>query len=84
MPNMKPVSLRVQKLQQMLKLKTLGENYEKSTFFPRITHLSMELELVIGAIRKGIRGAIWMHILIFDVGFQEEVRGYFLFSVVFA
>ena len=34
-------------------LKTLGENCEKSTFFPKITHLSMELELVIGTIRKG-------------------------------
>ena len=36
-------------------LKTLGENYEKSTFFPEITHLSMELELEIGTIRKGIK-----------------------------
>ena len=34
-------------------LKSLGENCEKSTFPPKITHLSMKLELVIGAIRKG-------------------------------
>ena len=39
-------------------LKTLGENYEKSTFSPKITHLSMELELVIGTIRKGIKSTI--------------------------
>ena len=39
-------------------LKTLGENYEKSTFFPKITHLAMELELVIGTIRKGIKSTI--------------------------
>ena len=39
-------------------LKTLGENCEKSTFSPKITHLSMELELVIGTIRKGIKSTI--------------------------
>ena len=39
-------------------LKTLGENCEKSTFFPKFTHLSMELELVIGTIRKGIKSTI--------------------------
>ena len=39
-------------------LKTLGENYEKSTFFPKMTHLLMELELVIGTIRKGIKSTI--------------------------
>ena len=39
-------------------LKTLSENYEKSTFFPKITHLSIELELVIGTIRKGIKSTI--------------------------
>ena len=39
-------------------LKTLGENCEKSTFFPKITHLLMELELVIGTIRKGIESTI--------------------------
>ena len=39
-------------------LKTLGENYEKSNFFPKITHLSMELELVVGTIRKGIKSTI--------------------------
>ena len=25
-----------------------------------------------------------MHILIFDIGFQEKVKNYFLFSVIFA
>ena len=25
-----------------------------------------------------------MHILIFDIGFQEKVQNYFLFSVIFA
>ena len=39
-------------------LKTSGENYEKSTFFPKIIHLSMELELVTGTIRKGIKSTI--------------------------
>ena len=64
--------------------KTLGENYEKSTFFPKITHLSMELELVIGTIRKGIKSTIEMHILIFDIAFQEKIKNYFLFTVIFA
>ena len=39
-------------------LKTLGENCEKSTFSPKFTHLSMELELEIGTIRKGIKSTI--------------------------
>ena len=39
-------------------LKTLGENYEKSIFPPKITHLAMKLELVIGTIRKGIKSTI--------------------------
>ena len=39
-------------------LKTLGENCEKSTFPPKITHLSMELELLIGTIRKSIKSTI--------------------------
>ena len=39
-------------------LKTSGKNCEKSTFSPKLTHLSMELELVIGTIRKGIKGTI--------------------------
>ena len=65
-------------------LKTLGENYEKSTFFPKMTHLLMELELVIGTIRKGIKSTILIHILIFDIGFQEKVKNYFLFSAIFA
>ena len=30
----------------------------------------MELELVIGTIRKGIKSTTYMHILIFDIGFQ--------------
>ena len=38
--------------------KTLGENYEKSTFFPKITHLAIKLELVIDTIRKGIKSTI--------------------------
>ena len=29
----------------------------------------MNLELVIGTIRKGIKSTIYMHILIFDIGF---------------
>ena len=37
----------------------------------------MELELVIGTIRKGIKSTILMHILIFDIGFQEKVKNYF-------
>ena len=40
----------------------------------------MELKLVIGTIRKGIKSTILMHILIFDIGFQEKVKNYFLFS----
>ena len=47
-------------------------------------YLSMELELVIGTIRKGIKSTIKMHILIFDIGFQEKVKKYFLFSAIFA
>ena len=39
-------------------LKTFGENYEKSTFPQKITHLSMELELVIGTIGKRIKNTI--------------------------
>ena len=39
-------------------LKTLGENCEKSTFFQKITHLSMEFEFVIGTIWKGIKSTI--------------------------
>ena len=37
----------------------------------------MELELVIGTIRKGIKSTIKMHILIFDIGFQEKVKKLF-------
>ena len=44
----------------------------------------MELELVIGTIRKGIKSTIYMHILIFDIGCQEKVKNYFLFSAIFA
>ena len=44
----------------------------------------MELEHVIGTIWKGIKSTIQMHILIFDIGFQEKVKNYFLFSVIFA
>ena len=44
----------------------------------------MELELVIGTIRKGIKSTIWLHILIFDIGFQENINNYFLFSASFA
>ena len=65
-------------------LKTLGENYEKSTCFPKIIHLSMELELVIGTIIKGIKITIEVNILIFDISFQEKVKNDFLFSVIFA
>ena len=43
----------------------------------------MKLELVIGTIRKGIKSTIYMHILIFDIGFQEIVKNYFLFSAIF-
>ena len=65
-------------------LKILGENCEKSTFNPKITHLSMEFRLVIGTIKKSITSTIWIHILIFDISFQEKVKNYFLFSVIFA
>ena len=44
----------------------------------------MEWELVIGTIRKGIKSTIEMHRLVFDIGFQEKVKNYFLFSVIFA
>ena len=44
----------------------------------------MEFELVIGTIGKRIKNTIKMHILIFDIGFQEKVKNYFLFSVIFA
>ena len=44
----------------------------------------MELELVIGIIRKGIKSTIKMHILIFIISFEEKVKNYFLFSVFFA
>ena len=44
----------------------------------------MELELVIGTIRKGIKSTILMHILIFDMDFQGKVKNYFLFSAIFA
>ena len=44
----------------------------------------MVLELVIGIIKKGIKIIIQMHTLIFDIGFQEKVKNYFLFSVIFA
>ena len=44
----------------------------------------MALELVIGIIRKGIKSTIYMHTLIFDIDFQEKVKNYFLFSVIFA
>ena len=43
----------------------------------------MELELVVGTIRKGIKSTIYMHILIFIISFQEKVKNYFLFSVIF-
>ena len=43
----------------------------------------MELELVVGTIRKGIKSTIEMHILIFDIGFKEKVKNYFLFSAIF-
>ena len=39
----------------------------------------MELKLVIGTIRKGIKSTIWMHRLIFDICFKEKVKNYFLF-----
>ena len=44
----------------------------------------MELELVIGTIRKDINSTILMHILIFDIGFLEKIKNYFLFSAIFA
>ena len=44
----------------------------------------MEFGLEIGAIKKGIKSTIQMHILIFDISFQEKVKNYFLFSVIFA
>ena len=44
----------------------------------------MEFRLVIGTIRKGIKSTIYMHILIFDISFQEKVKNYILFSVIFA
>ena len=44
----------------------------------------MEFELVIDTIRKGIKNTTSMHILIFDISFKEEVKNYFLFSVIFA
>ena len=44
----------------------------------------MELDLLIGIIRKGIKNTICLHILIFDIGFQEKVKNYFLFSAIFA
>ena len=34
------------------------QNSEKSHFSPKKNHLSMELELVIGTIRKGIKSTI--------------------------
>ena len=34
----------------------------------------MDFELVIGAIRKFIKSIIKMHILIFDINFQEKVK----------
>ena len=36
-------------------LKNLGENCEKSTFHPKITHLSMEFGLVIGTIKRTLK-----------------------------
>ena len=39
----------------------------------------MELELVIGTIRK-----YYLNASIFDIGFQEKVKNYFLFSAIFA
>ena len=44
----------------------------------------MEFRLVIGTIKKGIKSTILMHILIFNISFQEKVKIYFLFSVIFA
>ena len=44
----------------------------------------MELELVIGTIRKRIKRTILMHILIFDTGFQEKVKNYSLFAAIVA
>ena len=44
----------------------------------------MVLELLIGIIGKGIKSTIKMHTLTFDIGFQEKVKNYFLFSVIFA
>ena len=43
----------------------------------------MELELVVGTIRKGIKSTIKMIILILIISFQEKVKNYFLFSVIF-
>ena len=43
----------------------------------------MELELLIGTIRKGIKSTIYLHMLIFVISFQEKVKNYFLFSVIF-
>ena len=45
---------------------------QKINFPPKITYLSMELELVIGTIRKGIKSTILMHILIFIICLQEN------------
>ena len=56
----------------------------KIQLFPRNTHLSVELELVICTIRKGIKSTILMHKLIFVISFQERIKTYFLFSVIFA
>ena len=39
-------------------LQSVTINCEKSTFPQKITHLSMELGLVIGTIRKGIKSTI--------------------------
>ena len=44
----------------------------------------MEFGLVIGTIKKGIKSTILMHILIFNISFQEKVKNYFLFSVILA
>ena len=43
-------------------------------------HLSMELELVIGTIKKVIKSTTSMHILIFDINFQEKVKIIFYFQ----
>ena len=39
-----------------------------------MAHLSMEFGLVIGTIKKGIKSTIWMHILIFNISFQEKLK----------